>query len=81
MNDRCDTPADRCSGMIEPAGKPDSACLESLVKADYERCHPGETFEDLKRRARFTADDKGLLREWMTLALQRAAKRDAVEKA
>ncbi|TAL81442.1 MAG: hypothetical protein EPN75_04365 [Beijerinckiaceae bacterium] len=61
--------------------KPDSACLESLVRADYERCHPGETFEDLKRRARFAADDKGLLREWMTLAQQRAAKRDAVEKA
>lgn len=73
--------ADRSSGMIEPAGKPDSVCLESFVKTDYERCHPGQTFEDLKRRTRFTADDKGLLREWMTLTLQRAAKADAVEKA
>jgi hypothetical protein len=27
--------------------------LESLIREDFERCHPGETLEDLKRRASF----------------------------
>lgn len=47
--------------------------LESLIRADYERCHPGETLEDLKRRARFSKTDKGLLRDWMGVAATRAA--------
>lgn len=68
---------DRSNSEIKPPDKPDSAYLESLVKADYESCHPGETFDDLKRRARFTVDDKGILGEWMALARQRAAKADA----
>jgi len=25
--------------------------LESLIRRDYERCHPGDTLDDLKRRA------------------------------
>jgi hypothetical protein len=52
--------------------------LESLVRPDYERCHPDETWEDLKRRAAFIKEDKGLLRDWMALAAQRArARRNA----
>jgi hypothetical protein len=51
----------------------ETAYRESLIRADYDRCHPGETFEDLKRRARFTKEDKGLLRQWMAVAAQRAA--------
>lgn len=46
--------------------------LESLIRSDYERCHPDETLEDLKRRSRFSKEDKGLLRDWMALARQRA---------
>jgi hypothetical protein len=46
---------------------------EALVRHDYERCHPEDTFEDLKRRARFTKEDKGLLRDWLAL---RSAQRD-----
>lgn len=46
--------------------------LEALVRDDYERCHPGDTFADLKRRARFAKEDKGLLSDWMALAKQRA---------
>ena len=46
--------------------------LESLIRSDYERCHPEETLEDLKRRARFAKEDKGLLRDWMALAARRA---------
>ncbi|WP_247500510.1 hypothetical protein [Bradyrhizobium sp. 149] len=47
--------------------------LESLVRAEFERCHPDDTFEHLKRRAAFSKEDKGLLRDWMAIAKARAA--------
>jgi hypothetical protein len=37
--------------------------LESLIREDYARCHPGETLDDLKRRASFSREDRGLLRD------------------
>ena len=40
--------------------------LESLIRRDYERCHPGDTLDDLKRRAAFSKEDRGLLRDWMS---------------
>ncbi len=51
--------------------------LESLIRADYERCHPGETLADLKQRARFSKEDKGLLRDWTAVAARRAIVRAA----
>ena len=45
--------------------------LESLVSRDYDRCHPGDSFADLKLRARFTKEDKGLLADWLSLAALR----------
>lgn len=42
--------------------------LESLIRRDYERCHPGDTLDDLKRRAAFSKEDRGLLRDWMAIA-------------
>jgi hypothetical protein len=47
--------------------------LESLIREDFERCHPGETLADLKRRASFSKEDRGLLRDWMAVAAARAA--------
>jgi hypothetical protein len=52
-------------------GKP--TYLESLIREDFERCHPGETLEDFKRRASFSKEDRGLLRDWMAVAAARAA--------
>jgi len=49
------------------------AYLESLIRQDFERCHPGETLDDLKRRASFSKEDRGLLRDWMAIAASRAA--------
>lgn len=46
---------------------------ESWVTAEYERCHPQDSFADLKRRARFSIEDKGLLREWLQAAARRSA--------
>ena len=42
--------------------------LESLVSRDYDRCHPDDSFADLKLRARFTKEDRGLLTDWLNLA-------------
>lgn len=42
--------------------------LESLIRQNYERCHPGDTLDDLKRRAAFSKEDRGLLRDWMAIA-------------
>ncbi len=42
--------------------------LEALVRADYEKYHPDDGFDDLQRRARFSKEDKGLLRDWLALA-------------
>src|SRR5947207_187376 len=47
--------------------------LESLIREDYGRCHPGDTLDDLKRRAAFSKEDKGLLRDWMAIAAACAA--------
>jgi len=58
---------------IGPADLRERARHEALVRGDYERCHPGETFDDLKRRARFSKEDRGLLCDWMTLAARRAS--------
>ncbi len=57
---------------VRPASEAERAYLESLIREDFERCHPGETFEDIKRRASFTKEDKGLLRDWMAVAASRA---------
>jgi hypothetical protein len=47
--------------------------LKSLIREDFERCRPGETLEDLQRRASFSKEDRGLLRDWMAIAARRAA--------
>ena len=55
------------------AAQDETAYLESLIREDFERCHPGETLEDLKRRASVSREDRGLLRDWMAIAVSRAA--------
>jgi hypothetical protein len=59
--------------FVHPANEAERAYLESLIREDFERCHPGETLEDVKRRASFSKEDKGLLRDWMAVAARRAA--------
>ncbi|MBR0707979.1 hypothetical protein [Bradyrhizobium liaoningense] len=58
---------------LRAASEDDQVYLESLIREDFERCHPGETLEDLKRRASFSREDRGLLRDWMAVAAARAA--------
>lgn len=59
--------------FVRPKDEAERACLESLICEDYERCHPGETLDDMKRRASFSKEDKGLYRDWLALAATRAA--------
>lgn len=58
---------------VRPANDAERAYLESLIREDFERCHPGETLEDVRRRASFSKEDRGLLRDWMAVAARRAA--------
>lgn len=55
-----------------PSDESECAYLESLIRSDYERCHPAKALEDMKQRARFSKEDKGMLRDWMSLAAERA---------
>jgi hypothetical protein len=58
---------------VRPASEAEQAYLEQLIREDFAQCHPGETLEDIKRRASFSKEDKGLLRDWMAIAATRAA--------
>ncbi|WP_128935466.1 hypothetical protein [Bradyrhizobium zhanjiangense] len=58
---------------LDAAGAWDRTYLESLIREDYERCHPDDTLDDLKRRASFSKEDRGLLRDWLAVAAARAA--------
>lgn len=57
---------------IDPASEGERAYLESLIREDFDRCHPDDSFEEMKRRSAFSREDKGLLRDWMALAGRRA---------
>ena len=46
---------------------------EELLRAEYERCHPDDTFEALKHRAAFSKEDRMLLREWRAAIRARLA--------
>ena len=57
---------------IATADKREWAYYESLIREDFDRSHPDDTLECLKQRARFSKEDRGLLRDWMEAAVQRA---------
>jgi hypothetical protein len=58
--------------FIEPVSDAERVYLESLIRADYALCHPDETLDDLKHRARFAKEDKGMYRDWLAVAARRA---------
>lgn len=64
-------PTDSHRGL-QPVSEEERIYLESLIRDDFARCHPGDTFDDLKRRASFSKEDRGLLRDWMAVAARRA---------
>jgi hypothetical protein len=58
--------------FVRPTDDAERAYLESLVREDYDRRRVGETFDDMKRRMPFSREDRGLYRDWMTVAASRA---------
>lgn len=60
---------------IDPVDDAGRACLESLIRDDFEQCHPGDSLDDMRRRSAFSREDRGLLRDWMAVAASRAATR------
>ena len=54
------------------------ARLEALVREDYDRSHPDDTFDDMKRRATFAREDRGLYRDWLAVAAVRSAEFAAI---
>lgn len=63
--------------FVRPRDEGERVYLESLIREDYARCHPGETLDDVKRRASFSKEDRGLYRDWLGIAAVRAAARSA----
>ncbi len=61
--------------FVDPVDDAERIYLESLIRDDFARCHPDDSLDDMKRRAAFSKEDKGLLRDWMALAALRAAER------
>ena len=55
--------------FVRPKDEVERAYLESLIRADYDRCRPGDTFDDMKRRSRFSREDQGLYRNWLAVAV------------
>ena len=60
------------SKRIGPADEREWTYHASLIRADYERCHPEDSFEALLHRTKFSKEDQGLLCDWMAVAAQRA---------
>ena len=65
-------PANRSRQPLGPDDAKTRGYHELLVRAAYDRCHPDDTFEDLKHRAGFSKEDRGLLGDWMAIARERA---------
>jgi len=67
--------------FVRPADAAERAYLESLIREDFDRCHPGETLEDIKRRAAFSKEDRRLYQDWMAVAAMRAQALAATERS
>ncbi|NTJ62128.1 hypothetical protein G6M50_12540 [Agrobacterium rhizogenes] len=58
---------------VEPTDRETRIDYEALIRDDYARCHPGDTLDFLKHRAKFLVEDKGLLLQWMEVAARKAS--------
>lgn len=57
---------------VSPRDDAERAFLEALIRDEYDRCHPDDRFDDLKRRAQFSKEDLGLYRDWLAVAAMQA---------
>ena len=59
--------------FVSTANLSEHSDLDELITRDYALTHPGETLDDLKRRAAFDPYDLGLYRDWLAVAIRRRA--------
>ena len=52
----------------------DRAAIEAAARAAYDECHPDDSFDDLKRRAAFSTEDRCLLRDWLAAVAARRSR-------
>lgn len=65
-----DTMLSNSHNFIRPRSDAERTYLESLIR--NERGHPGDTFDNMKRRAFFSKEDTGLYRDWLAVAVRRS---------
>jgi hypothetical protein len=58
---------------VQPGDEAERVSLEASIREDFAHCHPDMTLDDLRRRAAFSREDRGLLRDWMVVAAKRTA--------
>jgi hypothetical protein len=58
---------------VQPVDEAKQVSLEASIREDFALCHPDMTLDDLRRRAAFSREDRGLLRDWMAVAAKRTA--------
>jgi hypothetical protein len=63
---------------IEPSNPESKEMYEALIHKEDKRCHPDDTLDDLKHRARFSKESQGLLRDWMAVAANLARQHRSV---
>ena len=49
-----------------------ATAIEREAAKLYDKCHPDDSFHDLKRRAAFSKEDRLLLRDWLATAARLA---------
>ena len=53
---------------VQPADETERLSFEAIIREDFACCHPEMTLDDLRRRAAFSKEDRGLLRDWIAIA-------------
>ncbi|KQZ78252.1 hypothetical protein ASD64_12995 [Mesorhizobium sp. Root157] len=62
--------------MISPTDDRERRVLiEAVAREAFDRCHPGDSFDDMKRRAPFSKEDRYLLADWLAFAEAELRKR------
>lgn len=58
-----------------------SQAVEDAARAAYDACHPDDSFDDLKRRAAFSKEDRCLLRDWLVAAERELARQQVLAES
>lgn len=54
------------------AARERQTAIEAAARAAYDACHPDDSFDDLRRRAAFSKEDRFLLAGWLAATERRS---------